>query len=336
MPDNIFVVSDSGLLTLFKVESDEKISFLETPENVRIIGKRAFAYFELSHIKLNEGLIEINEEAFSGSTADEIDLPESLSIIRDRAFESCRHLKKLYIPKNVHSIGRDILSYSGVEKIEISPENKYYTMKDSIIYTHDMQTVVLNAEPGNNYIVLADTVKEIYQNVFAMNTHIEKIELNEQNIKSCKNVFYGMVKLETVILKNNIGEAYEIDVSDMNKWNSEITIFNEFIVAEESGKEELFKKIKKIKVKIMLAYYMVKTYNIEFYESYLKKTGKRAINYFISKDCRDGLEYMLELNNPKDVDEFIEFANENENTECQMILMNYKNEKIGFENNLSL
>ena len=143
-----------------------------------------------------------------------------------------------------------------------------------------------------------------------------------------------MVKLETVILKNNIGEAYEIDVSDMNKWNSEITIFNEFIVAEESGKEELFKKIKKIKVKIMLAYYMVKTYNIEFYESYLKKTGKRAINYFISKDCRDGLEYMLELNSPKDVDEFIEFANENENTECQMILMNYKNEKIGFENNL--
>ena len=45
---------------------------------------------------------------------------------------------------------------------------------------------------------------------------------------------------------------------------------------------------------------------------------------------------MLELNSPKDVDEFIEFANENENTECQMILMNYKNEKIGFENNLSL
>ena len=48
------------------------------------------------------------------------------------------------------------------------------------------------------------------------------------------------------------------------------------------------------------------------------------------------VKYMLELNSPKDVDEFIEFANENENTECQMILMNYKNEKIGFENNLSL
>lgn len=337
MTDDIFSVSDSGLLTNVNIKNnDEMIDFLETPENVKVIGKQAFFCSRISHIKLNEGVIEINEFAFSYSDMTEIDLPESLLIIRDYAFSMCRNLRKLCIPKNVYSIGKGILWNSGSIEIEINPENKYYTMKDNIIYTHDMETVVLNGTSENDYVVLDDRVKNIYPNVFIGNPFIKKFELNEQNIKSGKNIFYGMIKLETVIFKNNKGESYEIDVSDIGKWNNEITEFNDFIISDETNKEKNFKRLKKIKTKIMLAYYMVKTYNLEFYIEYLKKIGKRAINYFISTDYESGLEYMLEMSKPQNVDEFIEFANENESTECQIILMNYKNENIGFENNLSL
>ena len=79
------------------------------PEGVEVIGRRAFAPIEndigIYDVKLPNSLKKIEEEAFMGSSLEEITIPEGVTEIGNRAFGGCMQLYKIVLPKSITSIG---------------------------------------------------------------------------------------------------------------------------------------------------------------------------------------------------------------------------------------
>lgn len=91
------------------------VDMTKMPDSVFSIGKDAFAdcftILDSVEICLPDGVEIIDEHAFGGAPFEEIDLPESLIEIGNRAFSGCINLKKIIIPKNVRRIGKEAFGF---------------------------------------------------------------------------------------------------------------------------------------------------------------------------------------------------------------------------------
>ena len=156
------------------------LSSLKMPNSVITIEDFSFNFcFKLDDIIFSENLEKIGFQAFCDCAFMEINLPQSLKYIGDDAFNGCEHLRSINIPKNVEYIGYDGIALGfldGLKSISIDESNKYYTVKDNILYNKDM-TILLKC-PANTdakIIKIPDTVKEIASCAFHSSNGIEKV-----------------------------------------------------------------------------------------------------------------------------------------------------------------
>jgi len=111
-------------------EESSNITSLVFSENLQEIKKRAFFFCEnLTIFKFNESLKIIGEEAFNG----------------------CRNLYELYVPQGVTFIGDNAFRYAtkSLAKIEVSPFNSEYCSLNNVLYTKDMDTLILSCNTSN-------------------------------------------------------------------------------------------------------------------------------------------------------------------------------------------
>ena len=79
---------------------------------VKAIGASAFRYsYQLTSVKISEGIESIGSSAFVGDPLIEITLPSSLRTIGDDAFGNCSSLKEILVPEGVESIGRNAFAW---------------------------------------------------------------------------------------------------------------------------------------------------------------------------------------------------------------------------------
>ena len=64
-------------------------------------------------------VIAIGEEAFINSTVTDVDLPESISAIKDYAFSNCSKMKKCILPESLTSIGRGAFLSTDLDSVTI-------------------------------------------------------------------------------------------------------------------------------------------------------------------------------------------------------------------------
>ncbi len=92
-----------------------KLEDIKCPKSLRVIQNEAFHGFgnqegqayiqQLKRVTLYEGLEEIKDNAFyQNMFLEEINLPESLSLLGERAFYNCRRLKEMSVPGGVKDI----------------------------------------------------------------------------------------------------------------------------------------------------------------------------------------------------------------------------------------
>lgn len=89
------------------------------PKGLTLIGKNAFQ--DCNHIKsieLNEGLENIGESAFSGTTLETVKFPSSLKIINDCAFANC-HIYNLKFNAGLKYIGNSAFALSNKHTEEV-------------------------------------------------------------------------------------------------------------------------------------------------------------------------------------------------------------------------
>ncbi len=92
----------------------------------------------------NRPVTVIGEEAFSSYDMNSIILPESLVEIDYKAFENCKQLKEIIIPKNVNKVETAFDGCENLEKIQIPEEvSEFYDdLKDTKWYKNQNDGVV--------------------------------------------------------------------------------------------------------------------------------------------------------------------------------------------------
>ena len=142
------------------------------PGNVKTIGEKAFMRCEnLTDVTLSEGLIFIDEEAFSECGITEIHLPESLVRIGEQAFEETP-LTSITIPKNVAYLGNEEEYendlYGGVfdycyqlMEVNVDLANATYASYNGMLLTKDMKTFLYCPGGRSGQCVIPNSVTTI-------------------------------------------------------------------------------------------------------------------------------------------------------------------------------
>lgn len=110
--------------------------------------------------------------SFCNNKIEEIVFHDEFLLIDDMCFYDCTKIKSIHLPKSIIGLGEYPLNISGLEKITVDPENKYFIVVNDALLTYDKKELitipvslkkdvfeipegVVQADeyiPGNNYV----------------------------------------------------------------------------------------------------------------------------------------------------------------------------------------
>ncbi len=171
------------------------------PNSIVKIGSFAFAWCEeMTSIQIPEGVISIDNLAFSDSGLKRVDLPNSLTSIGKEVFSGCRNLKEINLSDKVTSIGpRCFKDCSNLSVIRLS-DSITKIEKETLAYCVALKE-----------IKIPNAVKSIGLDAFRGCSALEKISIGE-NIPIVRGYsFSGCYKLTTFKVAENNKHLCSID-----------------------------------------------------------------------------------------------------------------------------
>lgn len=171
------------------------------PSTVKKIESYAFQKAsDLGNVFLSEGLEFIGESAFTYTSIEEIDIPNSVTEIGLSIVGFCPNLKTIRIGKNLQTVGAVRHTDNGqsyiygvtiknsnygsqgdtplLEEIIVDPENPYFCSYDGDMYSKDMTTLVMVGKHTKGDVTVPSSVTNIYNGVFS-GTKITSLTLPE-------------------------------------------------------------------------------------------------------------------------------------------------------------
>ncbi len=215
------------------------------PSGVKYIGTSAFEENAFSSVELNEGLLYIGSLAFNWATEMEysVSYPESLIAVGSSLYNGAfTYPKTLYYGKNALNIENDLIynfvGYAdslagyektgfGIERVEVSDDNPYYTSEDGVLYNKDMTELIFYPQmKRDTEFIVPDTVVSIEPHAFEDNVFLEKLTITG-NVKYIdKTSFSYASRLKTVIFKSGVS-VYKLDSTFYNIRTLENVIFED-------------------------------------------------------------------------------------------------------------
>lgn len=190
--DEKFVVSKNQLI---RYTGEDNIVVI--PEGIEDIGKGCFeGNLNLEKITLPNSLKIISRNAFLGcANLNEIVFGENLSDIGAKAFMDCSMLKTLDIPSKLCSLGKNILTGTGVFN---DKKNWYNGMLviDNCVFEVDKDI--------EGTCIIPDECSTIAQYAFKDCEKIESVYMPDSVITIGKHAFEGCTNLKHIILSENI------------------------------------------------------------------------------------------------------------------------------------
>ncbi|MBO4661458.1 MAG: leucine-rich repeat domain-containing protein [Bacteroidaceae bacterium] len=212
---------------------------ISIPFSVKQMGKSAFDYCRnLETININNVSV-IGEGCFSGcKSLKKIVMPyselvnaymfnhcdnlksviinEHTQIIGEGAFKDCHNLTKLVLPKNVMQIGESAFVGSGIKNILC--ETSYFEVKDNILYTKGLRTLICSFNRKSK-IVIPEGVVEISKEAFAGRKEMKSIQMPSSLQILGERVFSGCRSLELIDLRKT--EIKKLDTYTLTECKSD-------------------------------------------------------------------------------------------------------------------
>ena len=193
---NIIIEDGRTAINDYMLYGGQKVTNIEIPESVTIIGKSAFRDCQFSSIKIPEGVTRIGSYAFDYCTAlTDITLPESLQSVGDQVFRGCSKLLDLTIPKGIISFPTGyskFLSESYIQNIII--EDGREVIPDYMISSANKLKSV----------TIPNSVITIGNYAFSNCSSLTSIEL-PKNVRTMGGyVFSGCDSLKTLTIPNSL------------------------------------------------------------------------------------------------------------------------------------
>lgn len=158
-----------------------KIESVYIPNSVKKIGHEAFCHVGLKNISLNDGIVEIDTEAFFwNDDLKEIQIPSSVTNIGYRAFSLCKNL----------------------DYIHVDEDNKNYNsgLESNCIIDSKNNTLIA----GSNNSVIPESIKTINEYAFYGLDGLDNIEIPDNVETIGENAFYKCEKLENITLPYSV------------------------------------------------------------------------------------------------------------------------------------
>lgn len=186
------------------------LNYVRIPDSVTVIEEDAFwACCSLAEVTLPKGLKELRENAFYYCAISKIDIPSTAEFIDSNAFTRCVNLSSVSVSsRNTTYVSRDNVIFSkDMEELLLCPDGKTgdYEVPDGVVIINNR---AFGAISQLSSVSLPDTVIEI-GTAFCGCEYIENISLSKSLTKICGNAFHGCDSLKTIVLPESVGEIEE-------------------------------------------------------------------------------------------------------------------------------
>ena len=197
-------------IPVYAFDSAKDLKSIDIPANIEEIDENAFwgCAFETINFAKDGNLKKIGAGAFyfygsyddeygmafgdKSSSLKEIDIPDSVEEIGDRAFAKNTNLTKVKIGKGLKTFNPEAFDETVIKDIEVSADNPYLMVENEIVYSKDKTAVYYSTEEVNSSVVIPDTVKTIGEYAFASpsvygyNASGSYVNLSEKSVTSVK------------------------------------------------------------------------------------------------------------------------------------------------------
>ncbi|MBQ9603812.1 MAG: leucine-rich repeat domain-containing protein, partial [Firmicutes bacterium] len=351
-----FVVLGGGILIHYNSDDDTAV----IPDDVKIIGERAFSYKKnLKKVTIPNGTERICEYAFeSCESLEEIILPESLKYLEGHAFAGCHSLKNIVMPSKLDVMGSDVfydtpaLNEAEGEFAILSDKYllKYRGFASEVSFSANIEYICGGAFSGCDTIQrinIPDTVAHIGANAFEWCRELSFVDIPEKVVSvgasafaHCrtltaklhfsgakdigKNAFFRGTRLVFDCGGREFSVKLKTDLLSDKDENS--VVLTEFAAKPDTA---VFDKLteKDYKLPIALCFYDTS----EKYKEYLEQNAKDALLFAVDEADAKLLDklFSLDILSADDVSEGINYAIDSQKTEIQTQLLRYKHEKWG-------
>jgi len=184
--------------------SGADIETLTLSDNVTILDDYAFSSCQnLKTIHFGTKLTEIGHRVFINcKSLEEIILPESLEYIGNLVFDLCDNIKKVHIGENLKTVGT-AFRCSNLKEFDGSSQNRYYFVKDGILYRNDYSYSSEAKDYYLEHICLAQVPGGREQDSFVVPDFVTVID--ESAFLQCKN-------LSSIVLHSSIKDVSFINL----------------------------------------------------------------------------------------------------------------------------
>lgn len=188
--NNLRMVLFDGSVDSIKINAFANCSKLETVRFSEHIGCLGASVFEndslLKYIKLPNGIISIGDNCFSRTGLRNINIPNSVKSIGNKAFYQCKHLQSVSMSPRVISLGRYLFYYCTSLKNVVLP-----SLQDSI--PHGMFSFCTSLKD----ILIPSSVKYVGSSAFSACYSLEQInipngigKLEKRTFEACRSLDY--------------------------------------------------------------------------------------------------------------------------------------------------
>ena len=278
------------------------------PSDMKIIPQEFMRECEkIESVSIPDSVVGIGKSAFSGcKNLKNFKMPEKLEAVYDYAFSGCESLKKIVFSKNLNRIGvRSFYHCNQLETVELQSK-KISSIGHACFYYTPLKEITL---PQNT--------NQIWDYAFPDGTLLH-FRLPEGNFN---------IRFNISDWKDRQDEEYLLAfLCDDSVYTSSMDILK--------SREEIFQAIKKGNYKFLLAVFMMQYHpESELYQAYVKRNIKKIMKLLIDTQDSGAVQNILDTGyiTKKNIDEFINYALENQKHEMQILLMNWKHENIKTE-----
>ena len=207
---SVYVPQNITAIPMYFVDSCKLLETVEFGGAITSIGLGAFANCEsLNAIDLGDKLERIGACAFSGSTLEELVLPDSVKWIDEQAFADCESLRKISIPNGLEKLGNEITK--GCDQLE-------YTIYEGMQYLGNEKNpymiLVGRSDPNQKHLIVHEDTRFIPENEAFSGSDIQSIYIG----KSVECIYGWSEKGYRLGLPfSNMDALEKIEVSSDNK-----------------------------------------------------------------------------------------------------------------------
>ena len=156
---------------------------------------------ESKRVAIPEGFTNIYNDTFFNSPLEEVTIPESIRMIGDNAFSSCKNLKNIEIPSKVATIGHSAFAMSSLESVVL----------ESALESVGRRTF-FNCENLKKVEIRDSKLEILTWEMFAECRKLEEVSIPENVREIQKLAFVGCLNLRKVRAPRHL-RAYFLDKS---------------------------------------------------------------------------------------------------------------------------